>query len=82
MTLREITSGHRQTKLATGTLTMLPDSLEIEEQRFLLCEIDSMAMVKAHILLFSVGDSYYEIRAKENCCLRKYLMAWQIMNNT
>ena len=78
--LREITGGHRETELEAGTLTMLPDALEIAGRRFLLHQIDSMAMVKAHILLFSVGDRYYEIRAKDNCCLRKYLMAWQIMN--
>ena len=80
LVLREITSGHRETALGTGTLTLRPDTLEIAGQRFPLSEIDSMAMVKAHILLFSVGDRYYEIRAKDNCCLRKYLMAWQIMH--
>ena len=36
-------------------------------------------MVKAHILLFSVGDRYFEIRADAGQCLRKYLMAWQII---
>ena len=78
--LREITNGHRERALGRGTLTMRPDSLEIAGHRFQLSEIDSMAMVKAHILLFSVGDAYYEIRADAVQCLRKYLMAWQIIN--
>ena len=77
--LREITNGHRERALGRGTLTMRPDSLEIAGHRFLLSEIDSMAMVKAHILLFSVGDRYFEIRADAGQCLRKYLMAWQII---
>ena len=80
MTLREIGCGHREKPLGTGTLTMRPDALEIAGQRFPLSEIDSMAMVKAHILLFTVGDSYYEIRSRGDQCLRKYLMVWQIRN--
>ena len=78
--LCKIFSGHRETELGTGTLTMRRDALEIAGRRFPLIQIDSMAMVKSQILLFSVSDSYYEIRAKENCCLRKYYMAWQIIH--
>ena len=80
--LREITSGHRERTLGRGRLSMRPDALEIAGRCFPLSEIDSMAMVKAHILLFSVGDAYYEIRADAEQCLRKYLMAWQIINQT
>ena len=47
------------------------------DRRFPLCEIASMAMVKANILLFTVGDDYYEIRADHALCLRKYLLFWQ-----
>ena len=36
-----------------------------------------MSMVKNKILLFTVGDDYYEIRSKADCCLRKYLAAWE-----
>jgi hypothetical protein len=60
---------------------MLPDAMTLAGQRFALSDIDSMAMVKAHILLFSVGDHYYEIRTESDRCLRKYLMAWQIIKN-
>ena len=80
--LREITGGHRERTLGRGVLTMRPDALEIAGRRFPLSEIDSMAMVKAGILLFTVGDAYYEIRADGEQCLRKYLMAWQIINQT
>ena len=77
--LREITNSHREQTLGKGILTMRPDALEIAGRCFMLSGIDSMAMVKAHILLFSVGDRYFEIRADAGQCLRKYLMAWQII---
>ena len=56
---------------------MRPGALEIAGRRFPLSEIDSMAMVKAGMLLFSVGDRYFEIRAAGGACLRKYLLVWQ-----
>ena len=81
MRLREIGAGHRQKTLGRGTLTMLPDAMTLAGRRFSLADIDSMAMVKTHILLFSAGDHYYEIRTESDRCLRKYLMAWQIIKN-
>ncbi len=77
LSLREIGNGHRETPLGVGTLVQRPDAIEILGRRFELSEIDSMAMVKTKILLFTVGERYYEIRAGENCCLRKYLLVWQ-----
>lgn len=77
MSLREIGSGHRERLLGTGTLSLTRDALELAGQSFALSEIDSMAMVKTGILLFTVGDSYYEIRAASPRCLRKYLLVWQ-----
>ncbi len=77
MTLREIGAGHRETLLAKGELRQYPDAIELGGRCFPLTEIDSMAMVKAGMLLFSVGDRYFEIRAAGGACLRKYLMVWQ-----
>lgn len=77
LTLCEITGGHRAAACGTGTLVQRADALEIAGRRFALSGIDSMAMVKTGILLFTTGDRYYEIRAAERCCLRKYLMVWQ-----
>jgi 1-acyl-sn-glycerol-3-phosphate acyltransferase len=75
--LVRIEQGHREKPLGNGTLTLEPGALEIAGRRFPLAQIDSMAMVKADILLFSMGDDYYEIRSAGDCCLRKYLMVWQ-----
>ena len=77
MTLREIGAGHRETLLGRGELRQYPDAIELGGRRFPLSEIDSMAMVKAGMLLFSVGDRYFEIRAAGGACLRKYLLVWQ-----
>ena len=77
MALGKIAGGHRTLRLGRGTLTQEPDALALAGYRFALTEIDSMAMVKANILLYSVGDDYYEIRAAGDRCLRKYLMVWQ-----
>ena len=75
--LREICGAHRETELARGTLALSREKLSCAERDFPLAEIDSMAMVKANILLFSFGDRYYEIRAEGRPCLRKYLLAWE-----
>ncbi len=77
LTLREIGGQHRETLLGTGTLVQRADALEILGRRFELSEIDTMAMVKTKILLFTVGERYFEIRAGTGRCLRKYLMVWQ-----
>ena len=53
-----------------------PDAIECGEHRFEYADINHMSMVKMKILLFTVGDKYYEIRSKGDMCLRKYLAAW------
>ena len=74
--LREITGGHRETELGRGALALSKETLSCAGKSYPLAQIDSMAMVKADILLFSVGEKYYEIRAAKPCCLRKYLLVW------
>lgn len=78
--LARVESGHRETALGVGILYQHPEALEIAGHCFPLRAIDSMAMVKDNILLFSVGDAYYEIRACAPCCLRKYLLTWNAKN--
>ena len=75
--LREIGGAHRESELGRGTLALSREKLSCAGRDFPLAEIDSMAMVKANILLFSAGDHYYEIRAEGRPCLRKYLLAWE-----
>ena len=75
--LREIGGAHRESELGRGTLALSREKLSCAGRDFPLAEIDSMAMVKANILLFSAGDRYFEIRAEGRPCLRKYLLAWE-----
>ena len=74
--LKEIDAGHGEKLLGSGTLRQYPDAIECAGQRFEYADIGHMSMVKMKILLFSVGDKYYEIRSKGDICLRKYLAAW------
>ena len=39
--------------------------------------INDLALVTTRKLLFTSSDRYYELRAKEPLCLRKYLTIWQ-----
>ena len=77
VTLRRIETGHGERKLCRGRLIQYAESLDIDGRRFRLAEISDMAMVKASVLLFTAGESYYELRAERPCCLRKYLAWWQ-----
>lgn len=77
LTLRHIGNDHQERVLCQGTLVQYSDAIEIAGRRFRLSEIGNMAMVKSNILLFLVDKDYYEIRADEVCCLRKYLTMWK-----
>ena len=75
--LKRIQSDHREELLALGTLRQFEDRLECEGQRFPLPEIRSMAMVQTHLLLFSSGGNYYQLRSSTGVNLRKYLEIWK-----
>ena len=75
--LKRIQSDHREELLALGTLRQFEDRLECADWRFPLKEIRSMAMVQAHLLLFSCGGDYYQLRASGGVNLRKYLEIWK-----
>ncbi len=79
--LKEIDEKHGEKLLCTGRLSQYPEGIEMGGQRFEYSEIGHMSMVKMKILLFTVGDKYYEIRSKGDMCLRKYLAAWDRYQN-
>ena len=64
-------------QIDTGKLCQYPESLSCGEHSFKLDEITDMSMVKRNILLFTVGENYYEIRSENSCCMRKYIAAWK-----
>ena len=75
--LKRVQSDHREELLALGTLRQFEDRLVCEGQRFPLPEIRSMAMVQTHLLLFSSGGNYYQLRSSTGVNLRKYLEIWK-----
>lgn len=75
--LKRIHADHSEDVLARGTLRQYEDRLECAGLRFPLAEIRSMAMVQAHLLLFSCGGDYYQLRASGGVNLRKYLEIWK-----
>ena len=76
LTLTEIGSGHTEKLIDRGMLCQYSDCVSCGKTSFKLSDINSMAMVKSTILLLSVQDRYFEIRASKPCCLRKYLAMW------
>lgn len=77
VSLTRIGEGHRNETLETGTLTQYEGFVTLGQHRFDLAEIRSPAMVQAHLLLFSYGDDYYQLRAEKGANLRKYLAIWK-----
>ena len=75
--LKRVQADHREELLSIGTLRQFEDRLECGDHRFPLTEISSMAMVQAHLLLFSCGGSYYQLRSTGGVNLRKYLEIWK-----
>lgn len=77
MTLSEIGSNHAEKIIGTGTASMSKETLVCAGQNFPINEIENMSIVQASILLFYINGKYYQIRANEPRCHRKYLAVWQ-----
>ena len=75
--LTEIGANHEETELGRGCLTQYEDRLSIGAYSFPLREIRNMAPVQTYLLLFSVGDKYYQLRSDSGANLRKYLEIWK-----
>ena len=75
--LSRVSLDHGVEKLGRGTLEQYGDRLCFAGRVFPMAEIGNMAMVKANILLMSVGETYYEIRSNKGANLLKYLDLWK-----
>ncbi len=75
--LVRILPDHRQEDLGQGTLLLYEDRLVFGTEVFPLKEITDMALVQAHLMLFSFCGSYYQFRASTDINLRKYLEIWR-----
>lgn len=77
LTLYEILEGHKIRPVETGELSVNEEALTIGKLRFTHTEVSDLALVTTRKMLFTSGEHYYELRAKEPMCLRKYLTIWQ-----
>ena len=82
LTLREIHTDHSEELLCTGPVCMYCDRLTVGEQTFLLKDIQMMALVQKKALLFSSDSRYFELKAKNVVCMRKYFTVWTKRNDT
>lgn len=77
LTLFRLEGDHDCQMVGSGTLELRENKLSICGKTFALPEISSMALITTKRLLFTVGDAYYEVKAKKPSCLRKFLLCWQ-----
>lgn len=77
MTMTEILDGHQQRPISQGDLKLENGTLFCGEEKMELTGIDDMALVQSRTLLISIGSRYYQIKAEDPTCLRKYLAAWK-----
>ncbi len=75
--LRRIEGEHEEALLGQGRLSMTRETLDFEQQSFLLSDISFMDMVNTHRLLFRRDPDYFELEAVNDNCLRKYLAVWR-----
>ena len=81
VTLRLISEGHKDAPLMRGALTLAGGSrpvMTIGVHSFELDTLERMAMILDNRIVFTAKGHYYELRA-ENTNLRKYLTAWEIL---
>lgn len=80
VTLIQLLPDHTEICLTEGNLSIYGDSMRIHGHCFPFRHITHMALVKNNILVFTCQGIYYEVRAHEPRCFRKYLAVWQNIN--
>lgn len=75
--LKKIGPEHSETPILKGSIIQYEDRLQCGDRTFAMKDIDSMAMTRTHIILFSSDGEYYELSAPKGINLRKYLAIWQ-----
>lgn len=78
--LIEIDEEHNMHEVYRGALTLKDGMLHIGGHVFDMMQIPSMAIVRTNRLYIDYDGKYYELRAFEPRCLRKYRSAWQMMH--
>ena len=77
VTVWRLDADHGQEKLCTHKLILKDGVLRCGHLAWPLADIDDLGLVQSRNLLMSVGSDYYQLKAAESCCLRKYRVAWE-----
>ncbi len=77
--LMQVTQDHEQKELSRGRLSITEEDISCGHISFPLADISHMDMVNTHKLLLKRDKDYFEIKAENNNCLRKYLAVWSEM---
>ena len=77
--LSEITPEGVTQEAARGNLSMDRDTFRIGDVALPVAGIRDMATLQNRKLAVSTEDRYYELRAPEAICLRKYLLFWRLI---
>lgn len=76
VTATALEADHAERVLATDELVLENDSLRCGNLQWKLGDIDDMALVQSRNMMLSVGKDYYQLKAAQSCCLRKYRAVW------
>ena len=76
VSLTRIIAGHGEEQICRGELQQFDDRLCCVGHAFAMEEISNMAVVQAHLLLFTWRGEYYQFRAEQGN-LRKYCELWK-----
>jgi len=76
MTMYRLTEDNVKEEVAKGELWLDQDVLRMGEHAFELSQIKTLALIQKKVLVLSTEEDYFEIRAENPRCLRKYLAAW------
>jgi len=77
MTLFCLSEEKGKEQIAQGTMLLEQDVLKVGDHCFELGKISNLALIQKRVIVMTYEDAYYEIRADQPRCLRKYLAAWK-----
>ena len=72
-----VVSNHQQNLQASGEVTMTQEELSCKGVHIALKDITDMAMHGRHALVFSVGETYYELLLDDLGCALKFHLLYQ-----
>ena len=76
MTMYRLNENNVKEEIARGDLWLDGDVLRMGDHAFELSAINSLALIQKRVMILTCEEGYFELRAEQPRCLRKYLAAW------